>query len=112
MFNGCRQSFNLLLLKMACKHAKDRKIPKAFKKMEDRVILWVHVFELIVILFAAAVTVSVALFLKSNVETPMVNEDVTPVETVEEVEDKTTIETTDKDEEKKEKELNVWPASK
>lgn len=54
---------------MAGKHPKDRRIPrtllkvKALKGMENRVIMWVHVLELIVILFAAAVTVSTAFFI-------------------------------------------------
>lgn len=57
---------------MAGKHPKHRKIPKtllkakAFKRLENKVIFWVHVLELIVIIAVAAVTVTTAFFFGFN----------------------------------------------
>ncbi len=54
---------------MAGKHPKERKIPKtllkakAFKSMENKVIMWVHVLELVVIMLVAAGAVTTAFFL-------------------------------------------------
>ncbi len=79
---------------MAVKQPKHRRIPRtllrlgAFKRFEDKVILWLHVLELASIVVIAGVVASMATFL--NVKTPinMAEEvkKVTPVEAVEDVE--------------------------
>lgn len=62
---------------MAIKHPKDRRIPKALLKtrmfknsnLEDKVILWVHVLELIVIITLLAVTTATALYMSISDKT-------------------------------------------
>lgn len=56
---------------MAMKHPKHRRIPRAFLKtkafrnsnLEDKVILWVHLFEFVVIISLTVVAAAAAVFL-------------------------------------------------
>lgn len=76
--------FTYYLLKMAVKHPKHRRIPKAllksklFAHMENKVVLGLHLLELIVILLLSAATATVAVFLHS--EAPEMTEKETVIE--------------------------------
>ena len=114
---------------MANKHPKERIIPKALlkakalKSMENKVIMWVHVLELIVIVAAATVTVTTAFFFSFNRHfnfninslhnmSDKVIEIINP-DTETSVNDRgVTVDAVKADDKKDDKELNVWPASR